>query len=177
MKKKAIFGISLTGALATISAPVHAHCPLCTAGAAAGAGAAALLGVTYGAIGIFLGAFATALGLWMARIIKKKIIPGQYIVVFWAVYLSTLLPLVPLMKDYSPLYIAWSGDYGSLLHRTYLINWFIVGAAIGTLIVWITPRLSALITKWRGGKTIRFQGLALTLLLLTAAGVLMQVLR
>ena len=177
MKKQAIFGISLTGVLSLVSAPAYAHCPLCTAGAAAGAGAAALLGITYGTIGIFLGAFATALGLWIARIVKKQYIPAQRTVIFWAVYLSTLVPLVPLLKDYSPLYISWMGEYGGLLHRTYLINWFIIGAVIGTLIVWLAPRLSALIIKWRDGNVIRFQGLILTLLLLVTAGVLMQVLR
>jgi hypothetical protein len=177
MKKKLLIGAGLTGWLSTISAPVYAHCPLCTAGAGALAGSVALLGVNYGAIGVFLGAFATALGLWMPRLVKKQFVPRQSLIIFWAVYLSTLLPLLPFTKDYSSIFISVYGDYGGHLNRTYLINWFIIGAVLGTLIVWLSPRLSAYITRRREGRIVRFQGLIITLLLLTITGVLMQILR
>lgn len=156
---------------------VHAHCPLCTGGAAAAAGAAALLGVKYGAIGVFLGAFAAAMGFWLPRLIKKRYIPHQRRVVFWVVYLSTLLPLIPFTRDYSSVYISWFGDYGSIGNRTYLINWFIVGAVLGSLIVWVSPAISTNITEWRKGKSIRFQGLGITFALLIITAVFFQVLR
>ena len=155
----------------------RAHCPLCTGGAAAAAGAAALLGVSYGAIGVFLGAFATAMGFWLPRLIKKRYIPYQKQVVFWAVYLSTLLPLIPFTRDYSSVYISWFGDYGSIGNRTYLINWFIIGAVLGSLIVWVSPAISVKLTEWRKGRSIRFQGLGITFGLLIAVAILMQVLR
>jgi hypothetical protein len=102
---------------------------------------------------------------------------GQNTFLFLAVYLSTLFPLVPFTRDYSSWFISWWGDYGSLLNRTYLINWFIVGAVIGSIIVYVAPRLSAALTRMRGGRTLKFQGIVLTFLLLAITAFLMQVLR
>ena len=177
MNQKIRLAAALAGALSFMSVPVHAHCPLCTAGAGAAAGLAALLGVKYGAIGVFLGGFATALGLWVPRLVKKRYIVWQNAFLFLAVYLSTLLPLIPFTKDYSSWFISWRGDYGSLFNRTYLINWFIVGAVIGSLVVYVAPRLSAALIQLRGGKALKFQGIVLTFLLLAITAFLMQVLR
>lgn len=177
MVKRIVSGTALVGTLLFVSVPAHAHCPLCTAGAAVAAGLAALLGVKYGAIGVFLGGFATALGLWVSRLVQKQQIPWKNILLFLAVYLFTLLPLVPFTKDYSSRYISWGGDYGSLFNRTYLINWFIVGAIFGSLIVYFAPRLSVAVTKLRGGSTFKFQGVLLTFLILSITAFLMQVLR
>jgi len=174
LKKLSALGLALS--LFTTGL-VRAHCPLCTGGAAAAAGAAALLGVNYGAIGVFIGAFATALGLWMPRLIKKRYISYQRPVVFWVVYLSTLLPLIPFTRDYSSIYVSWFGDYGSIGNRTYLINWFIVGSVLGSLIVYISPFISSKITAKRKGKAIRFQGLGITFALLIITAVSTQVLR
>lgn len=175
--RRRYLGLVLTTALSTVSVPVHAHCPLCTAGAGAAAGAAALLGVKYGAIGVFLGAFAMALALWMARLVTKRYLPYQKLLIIGAVYLSTLLPLIPFTRDYSSVFVSWGGDYGSLLNRTYLVNWFIVGAIIGSVIVYATPAISAGLTKLRQGKAVKFQGLMLTFSLLLIPAVLIQVLR
>ncbi len=177
MVRRIVSVAALVGALSLVSVPVHAHCPLCTAGAAVAAGLAALLGVKYGAIGVFLGGFATALGLWVSRFVPKRHIPWRNIFLFLVVYLSTLLPLVPFTKDYSSWYVFWGGDYGSLFNRTYLINWFIVGAILGSLSVYFAPRLSAAVTKLRGGSTFKFQGVLLTFLILSMTAFLMQVLR
>lgn len=177
-KSKSILLSTLSGsALATIiSTPVYAHCPLCTGGAAAAAGAAALLGVRYGAIGVFIGAFATAMSLWFPRLVKKQYIPHQNKILFAVIYLSTVLPLYPFMKDYYSVFISLSGDYGSLLYRTYLINWFLVGLPLGSAIMWYSPALSRKISQLRDGKMIRYQGLILTFALLILAGIVMQVL-
>lgn len=177
MQRKIVIGTAITGSLTLVSGPVYAHCPLCTAGAGAMAGVAALLGVKYGAIGVFLGAMATALGLWLPRLIKKQYVPKQNLLVFWVVYLSTLLPLTPLLQDYSSIYLSLFGDYGTIFNSTYLINLFIVGAVLGSLIVWLSPHLSSYLSRRLGGKRIRFQGLIITFSLLLIASVLMQVLR
>jgi hypothetical protein len=163
--------------LTIVPVKLFGHCPLCTGGAAAAAGAAALLGVNYGAIGVFLGAFATALGLWTPKLLKKRYVPLQKPLVFWVVYLSTLLPLIPFTRDYSSVYISRFGDYGSIGNRTYLINWFIVGAVLGSLIVYISPFISTKITDRRKGKAVRFQGLGITFALLIITAVSAQVLR
>lgn len=175
--KRIHLGVTLTTVLSMMSVPVHAHCPLCTAGAGAAAGAAALLGVNYGAIGVFTGAFAMALALWMARLVRKRYIPYQKQSIIGVVYLSTLLPLIPFTKDYSSVFVSWGGDYGSLFNRTYLVNWFVVGAVIGSVIVYVTPAISARLKTLRHGKAVKFQGLMLTFGLLLIPAVLIQVLR
>lgn len=177
MVRRVLSGAALVGTLFFVSEPVHAHCPLCTAGAAVASGLAALLGMTYGAIGVFLGGFATVLGLWVSQLVQKRYVPWQSTLLFSVVYLSTLLPLVPFTKDYSSWYVSWGGDYGSLFNRTYLINWFIVGAILGSLVVYFAPRLSASLTKLRDGNTFKFQGVFLTFLILSMTAFLMQVLR
>lgn len=51
---------------AALPRATFAHCPLCTIGAGAAAVGAAWLGVSYMVIGVFLGAFGLAIGLWTA---------------------------------------------------------------------------------------------------------------
>src|SRR3989339_671279 len=98
----------------------YAHCPLCTAGAAFAAGGAAWLGISKAIIGVFIGAFAVSTGWWVSNLLKKKYIPFQKIVLILVSYIATVLPILPLMPGFYPLLISFSGDYGSLLNRTYL---------------------------------------------------------
>lgn len=175
MKKLYILG--LTAAL-TILMPVRvsAHCPLCTGGAGAAAVAAAYFGIKYGALGVFLGGFTTALALWIAHKPKKQYIKQQLVVLFWVIYLSTIIPFYFMFKgDYVSRYISMGGDYGSLTNRTYLLDLFVVGGVVGSLIVYLAPNLSAWISKKRGGKKIKFQGLLINFVLLIVAGVILQV--
>lgn len=174
---KKILSIFTFTSFATFLLPVKAfaHCPLCTGGAGAAAAAAAMLGVRYGAIAVFLGGFSVALSLWLSHKVKKQYFKHQQKVLFWTLYLSTLLPMYPFLKgDYTSQYISISGEYGNWLNRTYLIDLFIVGAIIGSLIVYFSPALSALLTKKRGGKMFPFQGLIITFFLLTLVSAVMQ---
>ena len=152
---------------------VFAHCPLCTIGAAAAAGAAAYFGVHFITIGLFIGAFAASMGWWISNIVKKQFIPYQRAVFVLLSFVTTVFPILPLFKDTSPLYISFYGSYGSLLNRTYLINTFFIGTLIGTFVMSITPSLSAKITKIRG-KSIPFQGMVLTAVLLIVLGLIFQ---
>lgn len=175
MKKTSIFGAA---AALTLLAPVkvYAHCPLCTGGAGAAAAAAAYFGVKYGAIGVFLGGFTTALALWLAHKPKKHYIKKQPLLLFWAIYLSTIIPFYHMFKgDYVSRYISLGGDFGSLTNRTYLLDLFVVGAVIGSIIVYLAPRLSAWISSRRGGRHVRYQGLIINFALLIIGGILLQV--
>ncbi len=49
-----------------------AHCPLCTAGAGVGVLIAKELGMKSSAIGVWVGAFSVALGLWVWNMIVEK---------------------------------------------------------------------------------------------------------
>src|SRR3989338_799616 len=94
---------------------VSAHCPLCVIGAGA---AATWLGVKEIVVGLFIGAFAMAMGLWFAKIIKKKYIPYQSFIITALVFLSTIIPIIAIITsehNFYPLYIFLFGDYGSLL--------------------------------------------------------------
>ncbi len=141
------------------------HCPLCTIGAGAAAVGASWLGIGDGPIGIFIGAFAIALGLWIARIVKKQYIPGQKYVITALSFVTTVFPLLPMMKQYSSYYLYIMGDYGSLLNRTYSWNMFLLGAVIGGVIVIIAPLASKKITDLRG-KMSPYQGLIINFAML-----------
>src|SRR3989338_10142792 len=83
--------------LPVFSRTVNAHCPLCTAGAAAAAGGAILLGVSNAAVGFLIGGFAAATGGWVADLIKRKIVPFQKPAVIIISFLTTVIPLLPLL--------------------------------------------------------------------------------
>jgi len=172
MRKKIFI---LTPALAILLAKqAAAHCPLCTMAAAAGAGTAAYLGVNQAVIGIFIGAFAVAIGFWIARLIKKQYIPFQKPLIILASFLTTTIPLLPLMQSYFPINIAMSGDYGSLLNSTYAISSFLLGSIIGSIVLITSPILSNLITKARKGKPLPFQGITTTFSLLIISALIVQ---
>jgi len=151
-----------------------AHCPLCTAGAGVLAIFAASIGVDTAVVGVFIGAFSLALGLWMARLIKKKYIQYQDFIVSIVIFLLTVVPIMPFIVEYRPLYVSLWGEYGTLFHNTYLINLYIFGTIIGAFILFISPYLSQLVTRLRSGKLIPFQGLGITFFLLIAVGVILQ---
>lgn len=169
--KKIITTIALVALFPKLAS---AHCPLCTVGAGALAVAAASVGVSTATVGVFIGAFALALGLWLARIIKKKYFPHQDAVVAVAVFLSTIIPIMPLIREYRPLYVSLMGEYGSPLHNTYTINLYILGAAVGAVLLFLSPYISKVITEKREGKTLPYQGLSITFILLIVAGVILQ---
>lgn len=154
---------------------VSAHCPLCTAGAAIAAGGAVYLGVEVAAVAVFIGAFAVSTGWWFSKLIKKKFIPFQKWAIIIASFLLTVIPINKIITDARPYYLMLTGEHGSLLNRTYLVDLFLVGAIVGGFIICITPWLSKKITRSRNGKMIPFQGVVLTLLLILLTGVLLQV--
>lgn len=165
--------LALPGLFAPVAAA--AHCPLCTMGAAAAAGGAVWLGVSNAAIGVFIGAFAVSMGWWIGKLIKKQYVPFQRSGIVAISFFTTVLPLLPMMEGIQPFYISLFGSYGSLLNRTYIINLFLAGSLLGGLIVCLTPWMSNILTKWRNGKMIPFQGILLTFLLLILTGAIMQV--
>lgn len=169
--KLLIGGISFSGLL--LPAAALAHCPLCTAGAGLAAIGAYSLGVNGLTIGVLLGAFAVALGLWIGRLIKKNYLPRQNDIVGGVSWLTTILPLQMLLSDYTSIYINWSGAYGSLFNRTYPINLFLVGGVIGGALIYCAPPLSRALTD-RRGKTLPYQGMIITFALLIAASLLTQ---
>ena len=104
---------------------------------------------------------------------KKKYIPYQDELIGVFSWLTTLLPLKMLMSDYTSVYINWGGEYGSIFNRTYPVNLFLVGGFIGGLILYVSPGLSRVVTKYRG-KKIDFQGIIVTFSLLVLISLITQ---
>ena len=154
-----------------LSKSVMAHCPLCVVGAGAAGAAAMWLGVSKVVVTLFLGAFAMSMGMWFARIIKKKYIPLQNFLIVAIIFFTTVLPLMPLFKALGPLYLSFIGDYGT----TYVFNYSLASSFLGGIIVLSTPSISKAITKKRNYKTFPFQGTLLTLALLIIVGILIQI--
>lgn len=152
---------------------VSAHCPLCTIGAGALGAGAIWLGVSPVVVALFIGAFAMSIGMWFARIIKKKYIPFQNFLIVAIIFFTTVIPLIlmPIFKALGPLYLSFIGDYGT----TYVFNYSLASSFFGGLIVLSTPSISKAITKKRNNKTFPFQGTLLTLILLILVGILIQI--
>lgn len=171
--KKLFFSLPLF--LILLIEDVHAHCPLCTAGAAVAAAGAVWLGVSTIVISFLIGAFAALTGWWFSKLLKKQYLPFQRAGIVTLAFATTIVPLLPIISTARPVYIALAGDYGSLLNRTYLVNYSLVASIIGGLIVCITPSLSSKITHLRAGRQIPYQGILLTFLLLGLGGLFIQV--
>lgn len=152
---------------------VLAHCPLCTAGAGILAVIAASIGISTIVIGLFIGAFSLALGIWLSRSIRKKYIKHQGIIVTTIIFAGTILPIMPLIREYRPLYISIVGEYGTLLHNTYILNLYLLGAIMGAFLLLISPYLSKNLTKLTG-KKIPFQNMIITFSLLIIFGLVLQ---
>lgn len=148
---------------------VSAHCPLCTIGAGAAGGLAVWLGVSKVVVALFLGGFAMSMGMWFSRIPKKKYIPYQKTIIIAVVFLSTVIPLLPLFSAVGPIYLSFIGEYGTTLAFNYSIG----GSILGGLVVFVSPTLNKKI-KQKRGKGIPFQGVLITLGLLAIFGTAIQ---
>lgn len=156
------------------SVPVRAHCPLCSAGAGGAAAVASALGVGLGAVGVFVGAFGIATGLWTAAYVDRQYVPHQGRLLAVGVALTIVLPVLPMMDEVVPVFLSVAGEYGSPLNRTYLVNTYLLGSAVGGGVTVVTPTISRRISEFRGS-TAPFQGLALTFLLLAATATVLEV--
>ncbi len=145
---------------------VSAHCPLCTIGAGAAAAGAVWLGVQKVAVAVLIGGFAMSMGMWFARIIKKKYFKYQDLTVVIGVFLLTVLPILPIIGQTTGFYLSLFGNYGSLFNRTYVLNLSLFSSLLGGVIVYFSPLLSKKVTKLRRNKIIPFQGIILTIFLL-----------
>jgi hypothetical protein len=164
----------LLSLLVFFSQSVSAHCPLCTMGAMAAAGGAMWLGVNTIVVGVYIGAFAVSMGWWVSRLVKKDYFKGQRIALIVFSFVLTIVPMMPLIEDITPVPILWFGGYGTLFNRTYLLNNFFLGSLLGGVVVCITPWMSSKISSLRKGKIVPFQGVILTLGLLIVLGTLIQ---
>ncbi len=164
---KIILFLFLIFALASI--PVAAHCPLCTGAVIAGAVGAKYLGLDVTIIGIFAGAFAVSLGLWLGKKIRR-FMPLQVTIFVIASFLLTILPTMPFIKDTIYIPVLISGEPGSLLNQIYFVNKILLGSIMGGIVSLLAYWLHVIVKRQRGKVLFPFQGIAFTVGALIIAG-------
>ncbi len=162
---------SLFALFALIPNVTYAHCPLCTVGAGALAVLAASLGVSSVVVGVLIGAFSLALGFWLSGMVKREYIAFQKHILTALIFLGTVVPIAPFIREYGPLYISFIGEYGT----TYAVNLYVVGVIIGAILMYVSPYISAYVTRVRE-RQVPFQGVMITGGLLIVASIIIQIL-
>lgn len=152
-----------------LAVKVSAHCPLCTIGAGAAAGAAVYLGVSKVAVVLFIGGFAMSMGMWFAKWTDKKIgkrVPFQKTLIIVGIFALTLFPILPMFSAIGPLYFSFIGEYGT----TFAIDYSLYSGLLGGFMVLVSPAASRKITKMRKGKHVPYQIMILSFAALLIIG-------
>ena len=149
---------------------INAHCPLCTIGAGAAAAGAIWLGVSKVVVAMFIGAFAMSMGMWFSKKPKKRYIPFQKTLIISIIFLTTVIPLMPMFEAIGPLYLSFIGNYGT----TFAFDYSIISSLLGGVIVFVSPPLNEKIKQKRNGKGIPFQGMLITFTTLFIFGGIIQ---
>lgn len=148
-----------------------AHCPLCTVGAGLAAVLAVSFGVSTASVGVFVGAFAIAIGLWIGKILPKQYIRFQIELLAVLSFLLTIFPILPIMDSgYFSLYIGWLGEYGT----TFALNRFLVGSVVGAVLMFLAPLASRALTRVRAGRRFSYQGIVIAFSLLVIGALIFQ---
>ncbi len=146
-----------------------AHCPLCVGGVLAITFLGYELGVKKIAMGFLIGALAVAFSEWMNRLIKKKIFKGQDFVLIILTFILSYLTAKRYILDYYSLYLK---NFG--IDKFIFIDKSLITGSLGGILVFVAPYISRWITQKRGGKTILFQRIIVTLILLIAGLLIFQ---
>jgi len=150
--------------LAAIIPPVSAHCPLCTAGAAAGVGIARAFGVDDAIVGFWLGAFVAASALWIDRLLKKRgtEYPFQGFILVTISLLALAIPLYYAGLITNLEVVRSMPDYHSILGMEALgLDKLFSGLIFGTALTASVFTVSDYIIAKRGERVFRYQGMIL----------------
>ena len=140
---------------------VSAHCPLCTGAVVAGAIGAKYLGLDITILGIFVGAFAISLGLWISRKIKNYF-KYQSTLILTSSFFLTIAPSLAFIKDMT---------YISLLSKVFFVNKLLIGSIIGALVTLLAYKIHNHIKLKHGKVLFPYQGIVLTVLLLILSSI------
>ena len=140
---------------------VSAHCPLCTGAVVAGAIGAKYLGLDITILGIFVGAFAVSLGLWISRKIKNYF-KYQSTLILTSSFFLTIAPSLAFIKDMT---------YISLLSKVFFVNKLLIGSIIGALVTLLAYKIHNHIKLKHGKVLFPYQGIVLTVLLLILSSI------
>lgn len=157
-------GFSIIGlliSLGLIQNAAYAHCPLCTAAVGAGVAVTRFYGVDDAIVGLFIGGFAISSALWFNRLLKKKYIPYQEIVI----------SLLSVGLTIAGFYI---GGLTSNIYQTIFgVDRLLFGVLAGGLITYIGLYLNHAVKKLNSDKILfPFQSIAFILILLSFTSIL-----
>ena len=148
---------------------VSAHCPLCTAGAAAGIGIARTYGVDDSIVGLLIGGLIASSGLWAHNFLKKRKInlPLQ---AFFLIIIMFLLFAVPfyikgIITNFE-MTRSMPTHHSMLGMGIYGIDKILFGMILGTLLISAVFGLSDQIKEKRGRRLFAYQGLVFMFLAL-----------
>jgi len=145
-----------------------AYCPLYVGGVLVLTFLGYEIGVKKIVLGFLIGALAVAFGEWLNRLIKRKIFKGQDFLIIALAFILTYLPVKNYIFNYYSLYLPNLG-----INTPILIDEFLLLGIFGGLLVYIAPFISRWISQKRG-KTILFQRIIVTLILLIIFGLILQ---
>jgi len=145
-----------------------AHCPLCVGGVLVLTVLGYEIGVKRIVLGFLTGALAVAFGEWLNRLIKRKFFKGQEFLIIALTFILTYLPVKNYIFNYYSLYLPNLG-----INTPILIDKSLLLGIFGGFLVFIAPFISRWISQ-KIGKTILFQRIIVTLILLIIFGLILQ---
>jgi hypothetical protein len=145
-----------------------AHCPLCVGGVLVLTFLGYEIGVKRIVLGFLTGALAVAFGEWLNRLIKRKFFKGQEFLIIALTFILTYLQVKNYIFNYYSLYLPNLG-----INTPILIDKSLLLGIFGGFLVYIAPFISRWISQKRG-KTILFQRIIVTLILLIIFGLILQ---
>ena len=145
-----------------------AHCPLCVGGVLILTFLGYEIGVKRIVLGFLTGALTVAFGEWLNRLIKRKFFKGQEFLIIALTFILTYLPVKNYIFNYYSLYLPNLG-----INTPFLIDKSLLSGIFGGFLVYIAPFISKFISQKRG-KTILFQRIIVTLILLIIFGLILQ---
>ena len=173
MRKNTRFSIVAVLAALTGVPAALAHCPLCTGAVVVAAASAKYYGLDVSIVGLFVGAFAISMGLWIGRKMKKQYVRFQTGLITLLSFVLTVAPLFALKNEQVYIPVLLFGASGSLFNKIYWIDKLFSGSVLGAVITLGAFWLHMKIKTVRGKVLFPFQGIAMTLVLLIIAGVVL----
>ncbi len=159
------------------SAPVRAHCPLCTGAVAGAAVVAKYYGMDLIILGLFVGAFGISTGLWVGRKMKKEYFKFQLWTIVLVSFLLTVIPLRMLGGENIYIPLRLFGEVGSMFNKIYWVDRLFFGSLVGGVLSVLAFGVHNTVKKYNNGNVLfPFQGIALTVGFLAIAGIIVQLL-
>lgn len=130
---------------------------------------AALRFADIGVVGVLVGAFGLALGIFIARVLPERYIPRQTQVFGLIAFLAIVVPFRYFVSGFNPVYIPIS-----ISGNLYLLEKFFLGAFLGGAVLIVAPLICRLLMSIGSSKESPLLDLVLSLGFLALAAYFFQ---